>query len=200
MHNYNYFLKSASSSGELLPFERFTLYTWIKKYKPKNLLEIGTGTGGSTQYISDAMFENGNGKIYSCDPVRSPSVEFLKLRPNVEFMPITSNTLIDNIISDKTIIDFIFFDGPEDPDIALNDIKTLEKYITNKTLFSMHDWHIGIRGYDSALSTKAYKIKGYIEQSHKWKLIDILYADKKNSNFDSMPYDSVGLCLYEYNN
>jgi len=42
------------------------------------------------------------------------------------------------------------------------------------------------------------KIKPYIEKSVEWIEIEILYGDKKNSNFDSLPYDSVGLCLYSY--
>jgi len=62
----------------------------------------------------------------------------------------------------------------------------------------MHDWHIGVRGYDSSISTKANNIKPYIEKSVNWTEIEILYGDKKNSNFDSLLYDSVGLCLYSY--
>ena len=196
---YNYFANTISEYGEMLPYERYTIYSWIKKYKPKNVLEIGTGTGGSTQYISDAMNENGFGKIYSCDPSRSPPIDFLMSRKNLLFYSLESNYLIQSIIAEKIDIDFIFFDGPENPDIALFDLIELEKYIRNGTLFSMHDWHIGIRNYDSAISTKCYKVKPYIENSDKWDLIQLLVANEKNSDFDNNACDSVGLCLYQYN-
>lgn len=196
--NYSYFEKAISEYGEMLPYERYSLYSWIKKYKPKNLLEIGTGTGGSTQYISDAMQENECGQIYSCDPSRSPSIEFIKNRQNLHFYPLMSADIIKLVIKEKINIDFIFFDGPENPDVALSDLLELERYISVNTLFCMHDWHIGIRGYDLATSTKCYKIKPYIENSNKWSLIELLDANKKNSDFDNNKYDSVGLCLYQY--
>lgn len=196
--NYNYFKQSISEYGEMLPYERYCLYSWIKKYKPRNLLEIGTGTGGSTQYISDAMKENGFGEIYSCDPSRSPSIDFIKNRPNLHFYSMMSGDMIQFIKTEKINIDFIFFDGPENPDVALLDLLELEKYITINTLFCMHDWHIGIRGYDLAISTKCYKVKPYIENSSKWTLIESLNANEKNSDFNDDKYDSVGLCLYQY--
>lgn len=195
---YNYFSQSIDEHGEMLPFERQVLYSWIQKYQPNNLLEIGTGTGGSTQYISDAMTENGFGTIFSCDPTRSPSKTFIETRPNLKFYSIISTELIDIIILNNISIDFIFFDGPENPDIALQDLLRLEKYISNDILFCMHDWHTGIRNYDSSRSTKSDKIKPYIENSDQWTNIDTLYANKKNSNFDSTPWDSVGLCLYQF--
>jgi predicted O-methyltransferase YrrM len=195
---YDYFANCVSYHGEMLPLERYTLYSWIKKYKPSNILEIGTGTGGSTQYISDAAQENGFGKIYSCDPTRSPRQDFIQSRNNLEFHQTISSTMIQHLIDNQINIDFMFFDGPEDPNTALNDLIKLETYIKPGTLFCMHDWHIGVRGYDSSISTKANNIKPYIEKSVNWTEIEILYGDKKNSNFDSLLYDSVGLCLYSY--
>jgi len=195
---HGYFANTISEYGEMLPYERYKIYSWIKKYKPKNVLEIGTGTGGSTQYISDALNENGFGKIYSCDPVRSPSRDFLMSRQNLLFYSIESQHLIQSIIADKIDINFIFFDGPENPDVALSDFMELEKHISEGTLFAMHDWHVGIRNYDFAISTKCDKIKPYIENLKNWNLVELLLANKKNSDFDNNIYDSVGLCLYQY--
>jgi hypothetical protein len=62
----------------------------------------------------------------------------------------------------------------------------------------MHDWHIGIRGYDNNFSTKSIKIKEYIESSDQWKLIEILKGDLKNNQEWSGDFDSVGMCFYEF--
>ena len=41
---YDYFANCVSYHGEMLPLERYTLYSWIKKYKPSyNLSELLDG-------------------------------------------------------------------------------------------------------------------------------------------------------------
>ena len=62
----------------------------------------------------------------------------------------------------------------------------------------MHDWHKGIRHYDNNSSAKADLIKPYMEQSNKWKEIEVLKANETNSILFNDKYDSVGLCLYQY--
>lgn len=198
MNSNNYFIDSRVEYGELTPLERYSLYNWTVKYKPKNILEIGTGTGGSTKYLYDAIVKNGSGSIYSCDPIRSPKLEFLESRPLLYFFRTTSDVLINYCIENSIVIDFIFFDGPEDPLVAINDIKKLEKHIAHNTLFAMHDWHKGARSFDNASSSKTDLIKPYMEQSDKWKAIEVLKANEKNSTIFDDKYDSVGLCLYQY--
>lgn len=41
--------------GEMLPIERVRLYQWMMEFRPKCVLEVGTGVGGSTFYISQAL-------------------------------------------------------------------------------------------------------------------------------------------------
>lgn len=188
-------IENKYSAAELLPYERKKLFGWIKELiKPQaNILEIGTGTGGSTYYLSKGLESlNQNGKIYTCDPERRPTSEFMKDCTNVIFYPIPSRKLINFIIENKIDISYIFFDGPEDPDIAMDDINILENYITNTCYFSMHDWEISTRKYDNAISTKAAYIRPYMESSNKWQKIEVL--DGINS------CESVGLCLYKYIN
>lgn len=199
MNNIDY--NNAPYPGaEMLPFERYTIYNWVLNIiKPKTILEIGTGNGGSTYYLSKAMKElNNKGKIYTCDPSRSPCADFFKECDNVQYSPVPSDVLIKNILDKNITIDYIFFDGPEDPDIAMNDIKILEKTINPNVYFSMHDWETEKRGYDQTISTKAKNIRPYMEKSFKWKKIECLSGLQKNSSYDTMNYDSVGLCLYQY--
>ena len=169
-------------NGEMLPYERDKLYNWIIDFKPKVILEVGCGNGGSTYYMAEAT----KGYIYTCDSKRSLSKKFISNYPHVEFYQMRSDVFIQSIIDRNLEINFIMFDGPEDPDVALRDVKVLEKYIIPGTYFCMHDWELGKRKYDGVVSTKALKIRPYIEKSKRWKKIKVLTNSKK----------SVGLCLY----
>lgn len=170
--------------GQLLLKERQALYSWVKTYAT-NVLEIGTGSGGGgTYYMSLAV---PNGMVYTCDPSREISEDFLQKHKNVQYFQLLSSELINYIIEHDINVDFIFFDGPEDPIIALNDFKQLENYVQIGTKFACHDWATEQRIYDNGYSTKALHLRPYLEANKNWKLINEL----KNSN------ESVGLCLYE---
>jgi hypothetical protein len=186
-------------NGEMLPFERFKLYNWICEISPKIIFEVGTGEGGgSTYYISLAIKnKNYNTKLYTCDPIRSPNQKFLDEFNFISYSKDYSHNMIKTLIDSEIKPDFIMFDGPENPEVAYDDIIYLENYIKDGTYFCMHDWD-HYRPYDNGYSTKSVKIREYIENSNKWELIERLDSDKKNSNFDNREYDSVGLCLYKY--
>lgn len=186
--------------GEMLPLERYKLYNWITKISPKIIFEVGTGVGGgSTYYIASAIKNsNYNTQLYTCDPFRSPNQDFLNDFNFVKFYKNYSNEMLDILLKSNIIPDFIMFDGPEDPEVAYNDIMILEKYIKQDTYFCMHDWD-HYRPYDDNYSTKSIKIREYIENSNNWELIEQLNANTKNSNYDDKEFDSVGLCLYKFN-
>ena len=186
-------------NGEMLPFERFKLTNWILNIKPTIVFEVGTGNGGgSTYFIAKALKElNNDGVIYTCDPLRCIDDNMLNEFKNINYFNICSNEMLGNLITDNIKPNFIMFDGPENPNIADDDIKTLENFIDDGTYFSMHDWDL-YRPYDGGKSTKAVKIREYFENSENWVLIEQLNSDIKNSDFDDKPYDSVGLCLYKF--
>lgn len=186
-------IENVYSGAEMLPFERLKLYSWITQIiKPQNhILENGCGTGGSTYYISEALKKlNSESVIYTCDPDRRPSDQFLTEHLNVSYNALYSADLIFEIINNKLELDYIFFDGPEDPDVALEDIKVLEDYIQPGCYFSMHDWEFKKRKYDGGISTKAKKIRPYIEKSFLWEEIEVLEGIESDQ--------SVGLCLYKF--
>ena len=183
--------------GEMLPYERYKLYNWILEIKPKVVFEIGTGLGGgSTFYISSAL-KNSDSVLYTCDPIRTPEKEFFDSFEFIKYSKEYSDVFLQKLISTNILPNFIMFDGPENPEVAYNDILFLEKHIKNNTYFCMHDWD-KYRPYDGNTSTKSVKIRDYIEKSNKWELIEQLHSDKKNSDFDNNTYDSVGLCLYKF--
>lgn len=184
-------IENVYPGSEMLPYERYKLYTWISELiKPRNVLDVGCGVGGATYYISEGMKKCGSkGKVYSCDPGRGPSNSFLSIHKNVDYRSVYSNELISELINKNIQLDYIFFDGPEDPDVAMKDISILEEYISPGCYFSMHDWETDLRKYDGQISTKSLRIREYMESNPSiWELVEVL----DNS------FDSVGLCLYKF--
>lgn len=172
--------------GEMTNYERMKLYNYIKLYNPNIILESGSGKGGSTYVMLNAI--NQNTKIYSCDPFRMPDFE----SKQIIFFLLKSDELI-KIIKEKDIYpDFIFFDGPEDPDVALNDFKNLENYVKVGTIFSMHDWCTIKRKLDNNISTKALYLKPYINSLKSWYLLEETNGEKYVEG-----QESVGLCFYK---
>ena len=186
-------------SGEMIAYERYKLYNWIIELKPKIVFEVGTGDGGgSTYYIAKSLKDlNLGGMIYTCDPIRTINNQILQDFDNIVFFQKQSNEMLDTLISSQIIPDFIMFDGPENQDIAFNDIKFLENHIGDNVFFSMHDWD-EYRPFDGGRSVKSIKIRKYMESSDNWVLVEQLHSHTKNSDFDDTQYDSVGLCLYQY--
>jgi len=175
--------------GELTLHERNVLYNTVLRYRPGKILEVGTGIGGSTSVMAEALIEIGSGKIYTCDPQRHPSDAFFnRYKDIVKYFPIVSSELIDYILNIKWVPDFIFFDGPEDEKVSIDDFLTLEKHLSSGTVFCMHDWETKKRKYDNAISVKSVLVKEYLHHSENWKIVFEL---------DGITYkegeDSVGL-------
>ena len=173
--------------GEMLPAELAALYTWVYEAAPLIALEVGTSSGcGSTFYISKAIEDNGlGGTLHTCD-IKAGCQDY----QNVMFQQMKSTDMINWMIQEGLIPDFIFFDGPEEASIALNDIRLLEPHLKIDTMFAMHDWYIGKRCFDGLSSVKAKQIRPYMEASDNWELVYHLQGDVPTDN-------SVGLVLYK---
>lgn len=189
----NLHIENIYPGAEMLPFERYTVYRWITDIiKPENgILETGCGNGGSTYYLSQAIKKlNSRSIIHTCDPERKPFDDFLNQNSNVIYYKMYSADLISKLIYDKIKLDYIFFDGPDDPNIPMDEIKILEDYIQPGCYFSMHDWEIEKRKYDGAIANKSKLIRPYLEKSSYWQPIEILEGIESNQ--------SVGFCLYKF--
>ena len=195
------FIHYKYGEGEMLPYERYKLYTWIKQCRCKRVLEVGTGTGSSAYYIAQALLENNGGTIVTCDPNAVISPNILNDYSNIKYNNTTSTELIKAIIKSQQIPDFIFFDGPEIEELALVDIQTLEPHIKSGCYFSMHDWEFNRRNYDNSISIKSKLIRPYIENSKRWEKQEVLSGMQLNSDYfvyQNLNCDSVGLCLYKF--
>lgn len=184
--------------GEMLPIERLRLYQWMVTWQPKRVLEVGTGVGGSTFYISTALQRNG-GELHSCDPLRRPPDPFLeRFAGTLHYHALRSDQLIERLRSQGRKPDFLFFDGPEIPDLGLSDLRSLEPWIDPGCLFAMHDWEQPGGRNRKIVSIKAKKVRPYLEQSPNWQRVDQLDGHRKNAWWTKGRFDSVGLCLYVY--
>ena len=164
--------------GELSPCEREALYRWVFAINPRVIVEIGTGKGGSTCYMAQAIKDNDiKCRLFTCDPKRKPVKEFFIDYPFVDYRRAMSNVLLEYIRLNGIIPEFIFFDGPDDARLALKDFRTLNGISRKGTYFSMHDWECN----------KASQLKPYIDGLRFWKKVEIIGNRK----------DSVGLCLYK---
>jgi len=184
--------------GEMLPLERLRLHQWMTRYQPQVVLEVGTGVGGSTFYISEALRKHG-GMLHSCDPMRRPPEHFLQRFENVlKYHPVRSEELIEWMKAEGIRPDFLFFDGPEIPELALDNLRALEDWIQPGCLFAMHDWEQPGGKNPRIVSIKAEKIRPYMEGSKAWRLLERLEGHQKNAWWTKGSFDSVGLCLYRY--
>jgi predicted O-methyltransferase YrrM len=128
-------LTSVTSWVEGLPRPHLTpsrgadLYHHVTKARPRRILELGTGRGGSTAYIAAALQEVGEGQIISVDSSRwrwsGPSAEeFLIevglsqyvdcLRPFATYNWYLKNVVSSRDPSGRDDFDLVFVDGSKD--------------------------------------------------------------------------------------
>ncbi len=172
--------------GEMTVYERKKLYKYIKEYNPTIILECGSGVGASTYIIVNAI--SNSSVLYSCDPARQPNFSHNLL----SFYKITSEKLIKLLIDKQNYPNFFFFDGPENPEVALDDFIKLDKYVNIGTIFSMHDWCTVKRKLDNGVSTKAKLLKPYINSLNSWELLEETSGEEY-----VVGEESVGLCFYK---
>lgn len=174
--------------GQLLQAERTALHNTVLEHKPKVCLEIGTWKGaGSTLQIVAALAANGSGHLHSCDPdtdMFNTASAFYNSPQGEQFLPYLSlynqksHELIAEIKKSKLKLDFVFADGPEDPDVALDDFKSIQPIMNAGSIFAAHDWlHEG--------SVKVSKLKKHMLNDSGWSLINLL-----------SPPTSVGLAFF----
>jgi len=194
------FTETIHPQAEMLPLERKALYDSVVLNRPKVILEVGTGCGGGgTYFMSRALKDNNIDCIlYTCDPMRGPDQSFLSMFPFVNYRSEYSTNLISELIEKGITPDFLFFDGPESPEVALNDLKALETVIKEGTILCIHDYELSRRGYDKAFSTKSKLIRPYLESSNSWDEVLTYSGTTKNSDYNDDEFDSVGFAILKY--
>ena len=132
------------------------LYSIVKTFKPRTVLEIGTGRGYSTTCIQHAMksYTKVNitsldidtivkprlhpcGNVISVEKILKKTIGNLK---EITFIAQKSHKILPGMIEDGKTFDFIFIDGSHKKDYVLFDIEYSLQLISPKGVIVFHDY------------------------------------------------------------
>lgn len=186
--------------GQMTSQEREFLYRaafdHLSSVSSGTVLEVGTWKGGgSTLQISTAIMDAAalgkSHELHTCEvdtQLHAEAVGAYRSTPLFKYITFhnkPSTALITELISSGKVPQFVFFDGPEDPDLNLSDFLLLDKHLQVGARFCMHDWDLDVR-IDGLISVKAQLLRPFLEGSSSWRQIGSL----------SKPV-SVGIVLFE---
>ncbi len=157
---------------QLWPSERLFLFEAILDTKPFRVFEAGTCNGrGSTYQIALGLQTVGHGHLHTCEPNPQQFAQAHSLYRQANWAKFVTcyNLRSDQLIRDYIgighfIPDFLFFDGPDDPEENLANFEALEDIMPYGAHFCMHDWEL-------TESAKAERLRPYLEESPKWDII-----------------------------
>ncbi len=159
--------------GQMSPEERVMLYDSVFRRKPEIAIEVGTWCGGgSTLQIVSALEHIGRGRLFTCEIDKgffAQAHQFYS-KQYIGYC-VTKNIpaceLIQYMVETVGPPEFIFFDGSEVPQDALNDFVMLDRHVKSGTVFMMHDWL-------TPKSTKADLLKPYLNSLETWRITNLL--------------------------
>jgi predicted O-methyltransferase YrrM len=117
--------------------EKMMLYEFIKKNKPKVVVETGTHRGLTTLYMAHALFENGEGHLFTYDPFEWGAQGNFRKFPELEKY-ITYNKKPGHTCEVKDI-DMFFCDGFHEKEEVLKEIDAIFPNLSKKATVFFHD-------------------------------------------------------------
>lgn len=163
--------------GQLWLADREALYETVRSTRPEVVFEVGTWRGGgSTFFISQALYENGAGILHTtdidCGMVQQAERAYARHLPHltnhVHFHCGASADVYPDVLSTVPRIDLLFLDGQEDGDQTYSEFQLFEPYLSDGSLLLAHDW----------FSEKMVRLKPHIENSHDWEIIQVFKPSK----------------------
>lgn len=150
-----YHLKSPERVGcvyreptDMCATDRLMLYSLVRGLRPQWALEIGARWGGSARIITNAMEENGFGRLVGIDPLtdafRVPQRELHGRYTLVRgYSPEAIPMAVEKLGGSQ--LDFVFIDAMHIYDAALNDFRGVLPYLADGAHVLFHDaYHQGI--------------------------------------------------------
>ena len=163
--------------GQLWYEERKLLYATIRKHQPRVIFEVGTWKGGgSTQFISNALFANGTGHLHTIEAdsefhqfaVNAYAQHLPHLLPHITFHQGYSTDLYPGLLREKGKIDAVFLDGRDDPELTLREFEMFSPHLGPGALLMAHDWD----------NQKMEALRPLLEGAGDWKLLRVLHPPR----------------------
>lgn len=125
---------------------RALTYILIRLLRPQSVVEIGTMYAGTAELFASALLANGQGLLTTIDPFgadRAPAIINSwpsELRRFVEFRPINSMQLLDDLVVQQQHPDIIFVDGNHSYEYALFDLLAAARIIRRQGVIIMDNY------------------------------------------------------------
>jgi len=184
-YKYRWFFEgNLNVPGQLWYVDRKKIYQVVRKHKPKVVFEIGTWYGGgSTYFISQALYENGFGilhtveidpKVYAC-AIENYNRYLKHLLPFIKFYRGNALEKYPEVLKNCGKVDMLFLDGVDDPQQTLLEFEMFAPYLGSKSVVIAHDWG----------NKKTALLKPKVEASREFTIEEVILLPK-----------SIGLAIF----
>ncbi len=142
--------KKMALHSQLPDFEGALLQSWIKQYRPKQLLEIGLAYGVSSLYICDAIKDNETAYYHIIDAYQSDvwkGIGKVNLRragylSRVTLHETLSELCLPRFLEQKLDFDFVFIDGHHTFDQVLLEFFYINRMLVVGGIIIFDDVHL----------------------------------------------------------
>ena len=130
--------------GQMSELEKRVLYATVLIARPSSAIEIGTWKGGgSTRIISSALIENGHGNLRTFEInsdfyAQAVALYHGELAPLAGVISFYRMDFMDYSLSGG--VDFVLFDGDENAEATLAQVRKVEPLLAHGSVLAFHDW------------------------------------------------------------
>lgn len=150
------------ASGAILEHDVEVLYTLVKKYNPKTIIEVGSWFGTSAMVMDKAS--NG-AAIYTCDK----NNVYVYESETVKFFNKGSGNFFSKMIKANVRADFMFIDGQ-----IVEDIAKLPKCMAKNCVILFHDYEKPQKGWRNVEALKKISsFKLLVDKENKTALVEM---------------------------
>ena len=155
--------------GQLWYIDRKLLYGAIREHKPKTVFEVGTWYGGgSTYFISQALYENGGGVLHTVEENAEAYARAKEnyarhmphLLPHVRFHSGKSTEVYPALLREQATVDAVFLDGGQDAQQTMTEFEMFAPHLGPRALLLAHDWD----------NEKMALLRPKLEATTEWRL------------------------------
>lgn len=133
------------------PGEAIFLYGLVRAIRPKVCVETGTHKGYAALHIANALEDNGEGHLYTVDPVDWGQVATIEAQSKGIQQHITYQRIRGDELKVDAPIDFAFIDGYHGKQDVIEEIDNLFPQLAEHAVVVFHDcleteenWHQGV--------------------------------------------------------